>query len=86
MRKRRNGYYGTKAFLSKLNKMKKKFPYRKGESNGHVKLKEWQVRSIRSFKRMTKFHAWSISRKYGIHPSYVYHLRSKKLNKWNHLK
>jgi len=80
--KRRNGFYGTSAFLKTILH-KGPWPERKGELHPRVKINESIARSIQGIDVIPRALAKKIARILGLHWSYIYQI--KRGHRWGHL-
>lgn len=81
-------FHQSKRWMVSLRKYRKYKHMAKGEESGVAKLTEPIVRQIRAIPSpLKRSAAASIAKRFGIHPNYVYHLRSSDPERrhWNHL-
>lgn len=81
---RKLSFYQSKEWMDKIAKKRKyKWDFPKGEEHPRAKLNKATVNYIRSISIMTRFSAQATGEFFGIHPSYVYHLRAR--YRWKHI-
>lgn len=80
-------YFQSSSWMKKIGKNRKYLNQARGEESGVAKITAKDVLKIREHKIMTRESSRWYGRLLGIHPSYVYHLRSSnpRLRKWKHL-
>lgn len=79
-------YFQSKAWMKKIAKKCKYSNRARGENSGVAKLTTSIVKHIRSIKgSIPRSVARIIGHSFGIHPTYVYHLRNPKYQKWKYL-
>lgn len=76
--------FQRKPWMDRIGKLRTYKNQARGEKTGRAKLKEADVLWIRSnyFPWMSRKWAKQVATKFGIHPSYVYHIRAKKRWAW----
>jgi len=78
--KRRNGRYGTKAWMRRISKNRKYLNQAKGEQSGRAKIKEQDILWMRGCTAGMRSYC---IRKYGISERHWYHIRAKQ--RWKHI-
>lgn len=74
--------FQRKPWMDKISKLRKYKNQARGEKSGRAKVTAGKVFIIRHPEVMTRKMANYYSRRYGLHPSYVYHIRARKTWRW----